>query len=55
MQILKRNDIDLQERRLIKNLYMDQSVEVRMDQRGKILKIGRGVGEGWCLSPILYK
>ena len=55
MQILKGTGIDWCERRLISNLYMAQSVTVQMN-RGKIrsVKIGRGVRQGHCLSPILF-
>jgi len=55
MQILKRTGIDWHERRLISKLYMDQRVKVRLD-RGKTrsVKIGRGVTQGCCLSPILF-
>jgi len=55
MQILKVTVIDWRERRLISNLCMAQSVEVRLN-RGEIrsAKIGRGVRQGCCLSPILF-
>ena len=55
MQILKRNDINWRERRLISNFYMAQSVKVRL-KRGetRIVKIGRGVIQGYYLSPILF-
>jgi hypothetical protein len=55
MQIPKGNGIDWRERRLISNLYRDQSAKVRLeggDTRSG--KIGRGIGEGRCLSPILF-
>jgi len=35
MQILKESGIDWRERRLISNLYMTQSVKVRLNRRGK--------------------
>jgi hypothetical protein len=55
MQILKRTAIDWRERRLISNLYVAQSVKVRLD-RGETgsVKIGRGVRQAWCVSPILF-
>jgi hypothetical protein len=54
MQILKETDTDWRERRLISNLYMAQSVKVRLN-RGEIsVKIGRGVRQGCCLLPVLF-
>jgi hypothetical protein len=55
MQILKETGIDWRERRLISNLYMAQSVKVRLDRREtRRVKIGRRVRQGCCLSPILF-
>jgi hypothetical protein len=55
MQILKENGIDWRERRLISILYMAQSVQVRLNrEETRSVKIGRGVRQGCCLSPILY-
>jgi hypothetical protein len=55
MQILKGTGIDWHERRLISKLYMEQSVKVRLDQgETRSVKIGRGVRQGCCLSPILF-
>jgi len=50
MQILKETGIDWRGRRLISNVYMTQSVKVRLNQ-GEIrsVKIGRGVRQGCCL------
>jgi len=55
MQILKGTGIDWRERRLISNLYMAQSVKVRLN-RGETgsVKTGRGFRQGCCLSPILF-
>ena len=55
MQILKEIDIDWHERRLISNLYMAQGVKVRLNRgETRSVKIGRGVRQGCCLSPILF-
>ena len=55
MQILKEIGIDWRERRLISNLYMTQSVKVRLNRRGtKSVEIGRGVRQGCCLSRIMF-
>jgi hypothetical protein len=55
MQILKGIGIDWRERRLISKLYMELSVKVRLDQgETRIVKIGKGVTLGCCLSPILF-
>ena len=54
MQILKEIGIDWRERRLISNLYMAQSVKVRLNRGETSVKIGRGVRQGSCLSPILF-
>ena len=56
MQILKRTGIDWRERRLISKLYMDQRVKVRLDRgETRSVQIRRGVRQGCCLSPILFK
>jgi hypothetical protein len=55
MQILKGIGIDWRERRLISKLYMEQCVKVRLDQgETRSVKIGRGVRQGCCMSPILF-
>jgi hypothetical protein len=54
MQILKEIGVDWRERRLIKKLYMDQSVKVGLDQGDRrSTKNVRGVVQR-CLSPILF-
>ena len=56
MQILKRIGIDWRERRLISKFYMEKKVKVRLDRgETRSVKIGRGVRQGCCLSPILFK
>jgi hypothetical protein len=55
MQILKETGIDWRERRLISNLYMAQSVKVRLNRgQTRSVKIGRGVRQECYLSPILF-
>jgi len=55
MQILKGTGIDWRERRLIGNLYMAQSVKVRLNRgETRSVKTGRGVRQGCCLSPVLF-
>ena len=55
MQIIKEAGIDWRERRLISNLYMAQSVRVRLNRgETRSVKIGRGVRQRCCLSPILF-
>jgi len=40
---------------LISKLYMDQRVKVRLDRgETRSVQIGRGVRQGYCLSPILF-
>jgi hypothetical protein len=45
----------LVEKRFISKLYMDQSAEVQLGQgETRSLKTGRGVGQGCCLSLMLF-
>jgi len=56
MQIVRETSIDWRERILISNLYMAQSVKVRLNRgETRSVKTGRGVRQGCCLSPILFK
>ena len=55
MQILNISGIDWREIRLISKLYMDQRVKVRLDGgETRSVQIGRGVRQGWCLSPSVF-
>jgi len=54
MQILKGTGTDWREIRLTSNVYMAQSVKVRMNRgETRSVKIGRGVRQGCSLSPVL--
>ena len=53
MRILKETGIDWRERRLVSKMCMDQSVKLKLDQgETRSVKIGRGVRQRLCLSPI---
>jgi hypothetical protein len=53
--ILKRNGVDLRERRLINNVYMAQTVKVHLEQgETRSVKNG-GVRKGYCVSSIFFK
>ena len=55
MQILKLSGIDWRVGGLIGNLHMAQSVKIRLNRGDtKSVKIGRGVRQGRCLSPIVF-
>ena len=55
MQILKETCTEWRKRRLIRNLYMAQSVKVRLNRgETRSVKIGRGVRKRCCLSSILF-
>jgi len=54
-QILKGTGIDWRERRLISNLYMTQSVKIRLNRgQARSVKNGRGVRQGCFLLPIPF-
>ena len=56
MHNLKISGMDWHERRLISKLYMDQRVKLRQDiGETRSVQFGRGVRQGCCLSPILFK
>ena len=55
MRALERIGIDWKDRRLIKNLYMGQTVMIRIDGiNSKPGKIGKAVRQGCPLSPLLF-
>lgn len=55
MNILKKNGVDWRDRRLIKNLYLQQRIRVQIgDEMTEESIMGRGVRQGCCLSPILF-
>jgi len=54
MQILEATGIDRGKSSLISMLCMDQNVKLKVDQgETRSVKIGRGVRQGCCLSPIM--
>ena len=55
MKILKSIGVDWRDRRLIKTLYMNQEAVVRVNaDLSDPGEIGRGVGQGCLLSPLLF-
>jgi hypothetical protein len=52
MEVLEQVGIDKRDRDLIKNLYMEQAVVIRIDGKdSEAAKIGRGVRQGCPMSP----
>jgi hypothetical protein len=55
MNALRRRGIDWKDRRLIGNLYMNQTVKIRIEgEYSEAGEIGRGVRQGCPLSPLLF-
>jgi hypothetical protein len=55
MQTVKETGIDWRKIILISNLYMVQGAKVRLNRgETRSVKIGRGVRQGCCLSPIVF-
>ena len=53
MSALERLGVDWKDRRLIRNLYLNQSVRIRIDGTDSAAgKVGRGVRQGCPLSPL---
>ena len=56
MKIIRGTGIEWRERSLTSNMYVAQSVKVRLNRaETRSMKIGRGVREECCLSSILFK
>jgi hypothetical protein len=55
MEVLKNIGVDWRDKRLIANLYMNQTASVRVaDEMSEQCIIGRGVRQGCCMSPLLF-
>ena len=55
LEILKNRDVDWKDRRLIGNLYLNQSTVVRVNsRRSESCDIGQGVCQGCLLLPTLF-
>ena len=52
--ILKKTGLKYKDRRVIYNLYIDQTAVVRVDNEEGESKIGKGVRQGCSLSPIIF-
>ena len=53
LEMLRIIGVDWGERRLIGNIYLGQKVKLRLNQgETDSVKIGRGVRQGCCMSPI---
>jgi Reverse transcriptase (RNA-dependent DNA polymerase). len=55
LEMLRNIGVNWRERRLIRNLYMEQRVKLRLNQgETDRVNIGRGVRQGCCMSSILF-
>ena len=55
IEMLRTIGVNWRERQLIRNLYMGQRVKLHLNQgETNSVKIGRGVIQGCCMSPILF-
>jgi endonuclease/exonuclease/phosphatase family metal-dependent hydrolase len=55
LETLKDIGVDWRDRRMIKNLYMNQTAVIRIeDKESEPAEIGRGVRQGCLLSPLLF-
>ena len=55
MQILNAKHVDWKDKKLIKELYINQKAAVRVNEEmTEWVKLGRGVRQGCCLSPTLF-
>ena len=55
MSIIKKHGVEWKERRLIKELYLNQKAKVKIGEEiSEEIGLGRGVRQGCCLSPTLF-